>query len=134
MAEPLARALTNARRHLARRDPVMKRLTSLVGRCTLTPGGDPFNILVRSIVSREMPELGEIAVETSPSDDLRSYHVSSEKIKRELGWTPKRTIEDAVVDLCKAFRAGKLAGSLTDVKYFNVKAIQSARLGVPAAV
>jgi nucleoside-diphosphate-sugar epimerase len=90
--------------------------------------------IVRSIVSREMPELGEIAVETSPSDDLRSYHVSSEKIKRELGWAPKRTIEDAVVDLCNAFRAGKLTGSLTDVKYFNVKAIQSARLGVPASV
>ncbi len=44
-----------------------------------------------------MPELAPIAIETSPSNDLRSYHVSSAKIKRELGWEPKRTIEDAVV-------------------------------------
>ena len=58
-----------------------------------------------------MPELGPIAIETSPSNDLRSYHVSSEKIKRELGWTPKRTIEDAVRDLCAAFRAGKIPNS-----------------------
>jgi nucleoside-diphosphate-sugar epimerase len=90
--------------------------------------------MVRSIVTREMPELGEIAVETSPSDDLRSYHVSSEKIKRELGWTPKHTIEDAVVDLCRAFKAGKLPNSLTDPKYINVKAIQARRLGVPVGV
>ena len=45
-------------------------------------------------------------METMPSNDLRSYHVSSEKIKRELGWAPQRTIEDAVVDLCEAFRTG----------------------------
>jgi len=84
--------------------------------------------LVKDTVSREMPELGPIAVETSSTDDLRSYHVSSEKIKRELGWVPKRTIEDAVVDLCKAFRAGKLPDSLTDPKYINVKSIQESGL------
>jgi nucleoside-diphosphate-sugar epimerase len=85
-------------------------------------------LLVREVVMREMPELGEIAIETSPTDDLRSYHVSSEKIKRELGWTPKRTIEDAVKDLCRAFKAGKLPNSLTDPRYFNVKAIQESGL------
>jgi nucleoside-diphosphate-sugar epimerase len=89
--------------------------------------------MVRQIVSREMPELGAITVETSPTNDLRSYHVSSEKIKRDLGWAPKRTIEDAVVDLCRAFREGKIPNPLTDLRYYNVKAIQS-RLGAPAAV
>ena len=84
--------------------------------------------IVRSVVSREMPELAPIAIETSPSNDLRSYHVSSEKIKRELGWTPKRTIEDAVGDLCRAFRAGKLPNSLIDIRYFNVKTIQASGL------
>lgn len=84
--------------------------------------------IVRDVVSREMPELGPIAVETSPSNDLRSYHVSSERIKRELGWTPDRTIDDAVVDLCRAFRAGKIPNSLTDLKYFNVKTIQASGL------
>jgi nucleoside-diphosphate-sugar epimerase len=90
--------------------------------------------LVRSIVAREMPELGEIEVETTPSNDLRSYHVSSEKIRRELGWTPKRTIEDAVIDLCRAFRAGKIPNSLTDPKYVNVKTVQASRLEAPAIV
>ena len=84
--------------------------------------------IVRAIVSREMPELGPIAVETSPSNDMRSYHVSSEKIKRELGWTPQRTIEDAVVDLCAAFRAGKIPDPLGDIRYYNVKTIQASGL------
>lgn len=90
--------------------------------------------MVRRIVSREMPELGEIAVETTSSNDLRSYHVSSEKIKRQLGWAPKRSIEDAVVDLCRAFKAGKLPNSLTDQSYVNVKAIQASRVGAEALV
>src|SRR6266566_5648734 len=77
--------------------------------------------MVRSIVSREMPELGPIALETVPSNDTRSYHVSSEKIKRELGWSPQRTIEDAVIDLCAAFRAGRIPDPLNDIRYYNVK-------------
>ena len=84
--------------------------------------------IVRSVVTREMPEHGPIAVQTSASDDLRSYHVSSDKIKRELGWTPERTIEDAVSDLCRAFRAGKIRNSLTDPRYYNVRTIQDSGL------
>jgi dTDP-D-glucose 4,6-dehydratase len=67
-------------------------------------------------------------VETSASDDLRSYHVSSDRIKRELGWTPERTIEDAVGDLCRAFRAGKIRNSLTDPRYYNVRTVQDSGL------
>src|SRR5262245_37123638 len=84
--------------------------------------------IVRQIVEREMPELKPIKVETSPSNDLRSYHVSSDKIKRELGWTPQRTIEDAVRDLCAAFRAGKVPNAKDDIRYYNVKTIQASGL------
>ena len=84
--------------------------------------------IVRTIVEQEMPELAPITVETSPSNDLRSYHVSSDKIKRELGWTPERTIEDAVRDLCAAFRAGKVPNPKDDIRYYNVKTIQASGL------
>ena len=84
--------------------------------------------MVREVVGREMPELAPIAVDTSPSNDLRSYHVSSEKIKRELGWAPTRTVEDAIVGLCQAFRAGKIPNSLTDIRYYNVKTVQASGL------
>jgi nucleoside-diphosphate-sugar epimerase len=84
--------------------------------------------MVRRVVGEEMPELGEIAMETTPSNDMRSYHVSSAKIQRELGWAPKRTVEDAIRDLCGAFKAGKLPDSLTDTQYFNVKTVQVSEL------
>ena len=84
--------------------------------------------MVHKIVSREMPELGPITIETAPSNDLRSYHVSSKKIKKELEWVPKRTLEDAVVDLCAAFHAGKIPNSMTDTRYYNVKTIQASHL------
>jgi nucleoside-diphosphate-sugar epimerase len=84
--------------------------------------------LVRAIVSREMPQLGPITVETVPSNDTRSYHVSSEKIKREIGWAPQRTIEDAVVDLCGAFRTGRIPDPINDIRYYNVKTIQASGL------
>jgi hypothetical protein len=44
--------------------------------------------------------------DTTTSNDNRSYHVSSRKIATKLGYTPQRSIEDAVRDLCCAFRAG----------------------------
>ncbi len=80
--------------------------------------------IVKSTVEKEMPERAPIKIETSPSDDLRSYHVSSEKIARKIGYVPKRTVEDAVRDICRAFREGKLPNSLEDDKYFNVKTVK----------
>ena len=89
--------------------------------------------MVQRIVARELPELGPIALETVPTNDTRSYHVSSERIKRELGWAPKRTLEDAVVGLCRAFHAGKIPDSMTDSRYYNVKTIQASQLSCSSA-
>jgi nucleoside-diphosphate-sugar epimerase len=69
-----------------------------------------------------------IEVVTTPSDDIRSYHISSEKIRRELGWIPKRTVADGVQDLVDAFKDGMLPGSLDDEKYFNIKLMQDVKL------
>ncbi len=84
--------------------------------------------MVRTVVTREMPHLSPIAVETTPTDDIRSYHVSSEKIRKELGYVPRRTVENAVADICAAFRQGKIPHPLDDVRYYNVKTIQASNL------
>ena len=80
--------------------------------------------IVRDVVRREAPELERIEIETTPSDDRRSYHISSEKIKRELGFVPKRTIDDAVQDLVGAFRSGRIPKPLTEMRYYNIKTMQ----------
>ena len=81
--------------------------------------------MVKAVVEREFPGRPPIEIVTSPTDDLRSYHVSSGKITRDLGFKPKRSVEDAIKDLCLAFKTGKLPGSLTDPRYFNVKVMKA---------
>ena len=70
----------------------------------------------------------QVNIETIPSDDDRSYHVNSDKIRNELGFTPSHTVEDAIRDLKKAFEAGKIPNSFDDIKYFNVKLMQEIEL------
>jgi nucleoside-diphosphate-sugar epimerase len=82
---------------------------------------------VRAVVKQEFPEKGDIDIVTTPTDDIRSYHINSDKITRLLGFKPKRGIEDAVRDLCRAFREGKLPDSMTDERYFNVKTLKSGK-------
>jgi nucleoside-diphosphate-sugar epimerase len=79
---------------------------------------------VRKVVENEYPEKAPIRVETTTSNDNRSYHVSSRKIAERLGWKPKRTIEDAVRDLCRAFKQGKFPDSLTNDNYVNVRTVK----------
>ena len=81
-------------------------------------------LIVKRIIEAEMPEKGEIGIVTTPTDDIRSYHVNSDKIQRVLGFKPKHNIEDAVRDLCRAFKAGKLPNSMTDTSYFNVRRLK----------
>lgn len=66
----------------------------------------------------------KVNIVTTPTNDNRSYHISSEKIKKELGFEAKHTIEDAVADLKREFEAGHIPNSLDDPKYFNVKLMQ----------
>lgn len=82
-------------------------------------------LMVRDVVLRELPGIGDLPLETTPTNDLRSYQISSERIRKELGWEAKRTIEDAVRDLCVAFRAGRVPDPLTDTRYYNVKRLQA---------
>src|SRR5947208_15606927 len=83
--------------------------------------------IVKQVVQEEFPEKGEIGIVTTPSIDTRSYRITSDKIAARLGFMPKRTIEDAVRDLCRAFKAGKLPNSMTDERYHNVKVLKRIR-------
>lgn len=80
--------------------------------------------VVKNVVEKEFPEKKGIDIVTTPSDDLRSYHINSDKIKNALGFVPKRTVEDAVRDLCDAFKQGKIPMSFEDDRYFNVKRLK----------
>jgi len=84
--------------------------------------------VVRKVVREELPEKSEIDIITTPSDDIRSYRINSDKIQRVLGFVPKHTIEDGARDLIKAFKAGKLPDSMTDTRYSNIKTMKAVHL------
>ena len=78
--------------------------------------------LVRNVVG------ADVEIKVQETDDHRSYHISSDKIKDELGYVPQRTIEDAIRDLANAFAAGKIPNSLENPRYFNIKLMQGIEL------
>jgi nucleoside-diphosphate-sugar epimerase len=80
--------------------------------------------LVQRVVSAEFPDRPAVDIVTTPSDDLRSYHINSDKIRRVLGYEPRYTIEDAVRELCAAFRDSRLPNSMSDDRYFNVRRLK----------
>jgi len=70
----------------------------------------------------------QVEIVTTATDDNRSYHISSEKIKRVLGFVPKHTIEDSVRDLAAAFDSGRIPNPMTDAGYYNIKTMQALKL------
>jgi nucleoside-diphosphate-sugar epimerase len=77
---------------------------------------------VREIVGSEV----EIVVE--PTDDPRSYHISSEKIRSELGFVPLHTIGDAVRDLKNAIENGRLQDPMNNPFFFNIQRMKEINL------
>jgi nucleoside-diphosphate-sugar epimerase len=81
--------------------------------------------IAKTTVEQVFPDKSPIAIEVTESDDKRSYHINSDKIRRELGFVPRRTIEDAVRDLCVAFKDGRLPNSFDDDRYYNVRTLKA---------
>jgi nucleoside-diphosphate-sugar epimerase len=85
-------------------------------------------LIAKSVVEQEFPEKAPIRIETTGTNDNRSYHVSSRKISEKLGYEPQHTIEDAARELCCAFKAGKFESSMTNEEYVNVKTVRKLAL------
>tara|TARA_Y100000588_G_scaffold294201_1_gene314058 strand:- start:611 stop:1600 length:990 start_codon:yes stop_codon:yes gene_type:complete len=67
----------------------------------------------------------DVEIVTTPTDDLRSYHISSEKIEKALGYVPQKSTQEAVEDLVSAFVTGRIPNSMDDIRYYNIKQMQS---------
>lgn len=83
--------------------------------------------IVRTVAGQEYPDKAGTEIATTPTDDIRSYHINSDKIARMLGYKAKHTIEDAVQDICRAFKADQLPDSMTDDIYYNVRRMKTVK-------
>ena len=84
------------------------------------------NLTVNQLAHEVQKVIGlDVKIKKLPSEDNRSYHISSEKIKNELGFFTKYNILNAVEDLKIAFEKKVLINPLTNDNYFNIKKMQS---------
>ena len=81
---------------------------------------------IGGLVKKKMGE--DIIIEYKETNDHRSYHISSNKILKKLGYKPYFSIEEGIKDLKMAFEQKLLINSLNDPKYFNIKMMQKINL------
>ena len=86
-----------------------------------------FNVGGVNHTVREIAEIvranvgGDLTVQVEPTDDNRSYRISSDRIAEAIGFRPVKSVGDAVQDLVVAFHNGLLPNSMTDSKYVNIQ-------------
>ncbi len=96
--------------------------------------GDIINAGIENNSVNELAEIvkknidNKIEIKKVPTDDNRSYHISSEKLINNYNFKFNFSISDAVNDLKNAFNSGKLKNTFDDDKFFNVKLMQNINL------
>ena len=70
----------------------------------------------------------DIKIVNTKSDDNRSYHVSSQKIKDILNFETQFTVQDAVLDLKSAFEQKLLINTFNNEFFYNIKRMNSIQL------
>lgn len=82
------------------------------------------NFTVMEIAQMVKEIIGQnVAIEVVPTNDNRSYHISSAKIEKELGLKPKHTIKDAVLDIKRAYEQKLL--NWDEINFYNVRKMKT---------
>ncbi len=69
-----------------------------------------------------------IEIEVVPTDDLRSYHINTDKMKKVLGFECHYGINDAIQSLVKAFNKGLIKDPFNNPIYHNIKRMKEINL------
>jgi nucleoside-diphosphate-sugar epimerase len=67
-------------------------------------------------------------IEIIKTDDNRSYHISSDKISRNLNFFPKKTVEDAIQDIKDHFNINDNKEEFQKDIYYNIQRMQNLKL------
>ncbi len=87
------------------------------------------NLSIENIATKVKNIVGEdVKLKTTPTDDNRSYHISSSKIQKQLDFSPMFGVDDAIRDLKSAFEKNLLPDSLSNDVYFNIKRMEKIKL------
>lgn len=98
-----------------------------VGGAIFNVGGE--NLSLDQIALKVQKALNsELEIHNSDTNDLRSYRVDSSKIQIELGFKCIFSVDQAIVDLKKAFIENRYEDSLENSLYFNIKRMKELSL------
>ena len=87
------------------------------------------NLSVNQLAYQVQKVIGaDVKIKKLPTNDNRSYHISSKKIQDELGFVANFSILNAIEDLKYVFEKKLLSDCLTNENYFNIKKMQSINL------
>ena len=84
--------------------------------------------VVKNTVEAEFPEIENIPIIKTESNDNRSYHINSDKINNILGFKASRTIEDAIKELCDKFRNNLFNNSFENDIYYNIQRMKNLKV------
>tara|TARA_B100002052_G_C15886011_1_gene601561 strand:- start:6000 stop:7004 length:1005 start_codon:yes stop_codon:yes gene_type:complete len=76
---------------------------------------------VKSVLKNKLQK-ENIEIKIEESADIRSYMINSDKIQKILGFKFKKTVSNAIEDLCDAFESGKIVDSFSD-QWSNIKVL-----------
>lgn len=102
---------------------VLKSNPQTVNREIFNVAGE--NLTVNDIAIRVKKIVGsslgsDVKIEYLPVKDSRSYRVSGEKIESKLGFTPKYSVNDAILEIVQKFTEG-IYGDVKSTDYYNLQ-------------
>ena len=87
------------------------------------------NFSVAELASMVKSNIGnDVKIIEKKTNDMRSYHVSSDKIKKLIKFNTEKSLDEAVIDLKKVFELKLLNDPLNNENYFNIKKMQKIKL------
>ena len=70
----------------------------------------------------------DVGIKITKSEDIRSYHINSDKIKNILGFEPKYSVEDAVESLVQAFDRKLVTNTFENDIYNNTQRLLNLKI------
>ena len=67
----------------------------------------------------------DIVIKKFPTNDKRSYHISSAKVYRSLKFRCRYSISDAIAELKKSFENKLLQNTLKNPKFYNISVMKN---------
>ena len=94
-----------------------------------------FNVACQNLTIREIAEMvkkvignNSIKFEVEATDDERSYHVNTSKMKEVLGFECKFSVEEAIQSLIDAYNNNLIIDGLNNPVYYNIKRMKDISL------